>query len=166
MSVNGRIRVHALLHERLDSPENRSGPVTTDILEAFTFEDGTGDAQADLVWSDRRTLAGSADETIDLAGALTDAFGASVSFAEVTAIVIRVRTSGGAVAIGPNSSNGWLGPFADASDRIEIGQGGPPFCIGKAVGWAVTAGTGDLLFVANPDGTSVTYDIAIIGRSA
>jgi hypothetical protein len=39
--------------------------------------------------------------------------------------------------------------------------------VADAIGWGVTAGTGDLLKVANSAGsTSVNYDIVVIGNSA
>ncbi|HPM84092.1 MAG TPA: hypothetical protein PLF81_25485, partial [Candidatus Anammoximicrobium sp.] len=42
---------------------------------------GTGAAKANQIWSDRRTLGASASETIDLVGALSNAFGGTVSLA-------------------------------------------------------------------------------------
>jgi hypothetical protein len=41
---------------------------------------GTGAGQADLVFSDTRTLAASANESLDLAGSLVGAFGATLTF--------------------------------------------------------------------------------------
>jgi len=58
--------------------------------------------------------------------------------------------------------------FLAASDGISVRPGGL-FCWAApdATAVAVTAGTGDLLAIANSGaGTSVTYDVVIIGSSA
>lgn len=136
-------------------------------IEKLTL--GTSADQADLVFADTRTLAASASESLDLAGGLTDAFGNVLTFVEVVAILI-VAADGNTndVVVGGAASNAFLGPFADATDKIAVGPGGFLFQAEPAnPAWPVTPATGDLLKVANSGaGTSVTHDIIIIGRSA
>jgi hypothetical protein len=119
-------------------------------------------AQADLLWADSRSLAASATENLDLAGGLTSAFGASLTFAEVTAIYF-VNTGTTAITLG-NVTNGIVGPFGAATHSLTIG-GGDVLVLTNRAGWTITAGTADLLKVANAAGATGTYDIVIIGRS-
>jgi hypothetical protein len=56
-----------------------------------TFANGALAGQADRIWADTGTLAASANTDLDLAGALTDVFGATVTFARVKALVVAAR---------------------------------------------------------------------------
>lgn len=58
--------------------------------------------------------------------------------------------------------------MANSSDIINIRPGGALILLAPdATGYAVTAGTGDLLRIANSAGsTSVTYDIILIGATS
>lgn len=130
---------------------------------------GTAAGQADRVFSDRRTLSASATEDLDLAGVLTDAFGNTVSFARIKAIKIKAAAGNtNQVVIGAAGSNQW-GTLLNATGTISLNKGGVfEAACGEtdSIGWAVTAGTGDLLKIANGGaGTSVTYDITIVGCS-
>lgn len=130
---------------------------------------GTGANQADKLWFDQRTLTASATENLDLAGVLTDAFGATVTFARIK--LIGVFASSGntnLVQVGGAASNQFINWVANSSDIVNVRPGGF-FLLGApdATGYAVTAGTGDQLRIANSAGsTSVTYDIVFIGCSA
>jgi hypothetical protein len=129
---------------------------------------GTGSSQADLLFADQRTIAASDNEDLDLAGSLTDPLGSTLTFAAVKAIYIKAAAGNtNDVQVSPASSNGFLGPFADASDQIDLPPGGALLLTAPADGWTVTGGTGDLLNVANSGaGTSVTYDIVVVGTSS
>ncbi|MFC7909063.1 hypothetical protein [Streptomyces nigra] len=131
---------------------------------------GTGAGKADRLFSDRRTLAASATEDLDLAGSLVDAFGATITFARIKGIVIAAAAANiNNVVIGNASSNAWatlLGATHTLTLRpgafVAVGTGEA-----DATGYAVTAGTGDLLKIANSAGSSsVAYDIHILGCSA
>lgn len=131
--------------------------------------DGTGANQADLVYSGTRTLSASGSEELDLAGGLEDAFGATLTFAKIKGILIKAASGNtNNVVVGGAASNAFQGPFGATNDTIAVKPGGQ-FLISapNAAGWPVTAGTGDLLKIANSSGTTgVTYDIVIIGTSA
>jgi len=129
---------------------------------------GTGSNQADLLFTDQRTLAASATEDLDLAGSLTDALGATLNFVKVKAIMISAAAANtNNVEVTPGAANGFLGPFADASDQLDIPPGGRIYLEAPVSGWTVTAGTGDLLTITNSAGsTGVTYDVIIVGASA
>ena len=132
-----------------------------------SLSDGTGAVDtADLVFSDRRTLAGTT-ENIDLAGSLTDAFGATITFARIKMIFIHNRNTsvGHTLTIGGAGSNTFL-LFADASDKYAIGPNGMMLLWEpSAAAKPVTASTGDILLV-NAGANTIVYDIIIIGSSA
>lgn len=144
----------------------------TDRLELefpsdYQLRNGTSSGLADLVFADNRTLAASANEELDLAGVLST-LGDTVTFVRVKAIYIKAAAgNGGNIVVGGAAPNGFLGPFADASDQIEIPADGFVMLAAPLAGWAVTAGTGDLLRIENSDGAAAgVYDIAIVGTSA
>jgi hypothetical protein len=67
------------------------GTASFDLTELVDFglTSGTGAGAADLMFTDTRTLAASGTENLDLAGSLTDAFGATLTFVELRAVVIK-----------------------------------------------------------------------------
>ncbi len=129
---------------------------------------GTGADQADLMFADTRTLAASATENLDLAGSLTDAFGATLAFAKIKAIIVQAAAANtNDVVVGGAASNAFTGPLGGTDPTVAARPGGAIVLFAPATGWTVTAGTGDILKVANSSsGTSVTYSIVIIGTSA
>lgn len=134
------------------------------------LESGSGAGKADRVFADTRTLAASANETLDLSGALTDAYGATTSFARVKFILIAASSSNANnVVVGANASNDFVG-LLNAAGTITLRPGmwfAATAGLADATGMAVTATTGDLIKIANSGaGTPVTYDIIIVGNSA
>ncbi|MFJ7070182.1 hypothetical protein [Streptomyces sp. NPDC101115] len=141
-----------------------------DFVRGVHLESGTGAGKADLVFHDRRTLNASANETLDLAGVLTDAYGAAITFARIKYIAFAAASGNtNNVVVGANAANDWVG-LLNAAGTLTL-RPGMTFAAmsgsADATGMAVTAGTGDLLKVANSGaGSSVTYDIVIVGASA
>ncbi len=134
----------------------------------ITMTNGTGASTADLVFSDTRTLSASASENLDLAGSLADVFGSTLTFVELRAVmVIAAAGNTNNVRVTRPASNG-VPLFLAASDGIDVPPGGVFLWACPADGKVtVTASTGDLLTVANSSsGTSVTYDVVIVGTSA
>ena len=134
----------------------------------YVFTDGTGANQAKIAFADERTLAASANETLDLAGGLTDAFGNAITFTKIKAIMVQASAAntndvliGGAAATGFSS---WVG---DATDVVKVKPGGLFLIVAPDTnGYGVTAGTADLLKIANSAGsTGVTYKIVVIGTA-
>jgi hypothetical protein len=146
------------------------GSVRRKVSAAVTLTDGTGAGQADRVFADTRTLGVSATEDLDLSGALTDAFGATQVFARVKAVMFKAAVGNtNNVQVTRPASNGFP-LFMAAGDGISLRPGE---CFGvlcdaaDTVGHLVTAATGDLLTITNSGaGTSVSYDIIVIGASA
>lgn len=135
-------------------------------LKSYVLNNGNGADQAEVVFSDQRTITASSNEDLDLAGGLTDAFGQSIAFTEIKAMVISAADGNtNNVVVGGAGANGFIGPFSGTTDTLTIKPGGMCMVMDKtAGGYPVTAGTGDLLRVANSGaGTSVVYDIILIG---
>ncbi|MER8233474.1 hypothetical protein [Streptomyces sp. NPDC094049] len=144
-----------------------SAPVT--VRAATSWQSGTGAGRADRLFSDRRQLAASATEDLDLAGVLLDAFGATITWARIKGLYIRAAdTNTNNVVIGNATSNAWA-MLLGATGTITLRPGasfGVVTGAADAVGYAVTTGTGDILKVGNSGaGTPVSYDLVIIGTS-
>ena len=156
---------------------NVTGTLTTSLdLEAVRSElsrkmllplsDGAGANQASNLFSDTRTLAASASESLDLSGALSNAFGQVIAFTKVKALMIfAAATNVNDVVVGGAGANGFTSPFGAAAHTARVKPGGSLIITAPdANGLAVTAGTGDLLQVANGGaGSTVTYDVILIG---
>jgi hypothetical protein len=132
------------------------------------FAAGVGIGQADLLWSDTRTLTASSSENLDLAGGLTDPFGAAITFARVRAFA--VRADGGNtnnVIVGGAASNPWATWAGGTAPTLTVRPGGLLLLVAPdATGYTVTGGTGDQLKILNgAAGTSVTYTAVFLGAS-
>jgi hypothetical protein len=143
---------------------------TLTVSKVLDLASGTGAGAADVLYSDTNTLAASANTDIDLAGALANAIGGTSVFVRVKGLYVAASAANtNNVVVGNATTNAWatlLGATHTLTLRpgawVLLGTGSA-----DATGYAVTAGTGDLLRIANSGaGTSVSYDIAIIGASA
>lgn len=135
-----------------------------------SYSTGTGAGQVDRVFTDTRTLAASATEDLDLAGSLTDALGATITFARIKAVFVSAAAANtNNVQVTRPASNGVL-VFMAAGDGIALRPGAAFTWLSgtaDATGVAVTAGTGDLLTITNSAGTTgVTYTVVVVGCSA
>lgn len=169
MALTSSVRL-ALQGAQTNTLDLGSSSARRTLESAVSLAAGTGAGQADLLFADTRTLAASATEDLDLAGALADAFGVAQVFARVKAIgVLAASGNTNLVQVTRPASNGFP-LFMAASDGIALRPGMMlALAAGSAdaTGVVVTAGTGDLLTFTNSAGsTSVTYDIVVIGCSA
>jgi hypothetical protein len=136
-----------------------SAPLTT----------GTGASQADKLYTAQITLPASSGQDIDLAGVLSDPFSVALTMVKLKAIAIRANAlNTNNVNLTRPAANGvpWL---LAAGDGIAIGPGGIFVAVnpGAAGLGTVTPATGDLIRVDNSGaGSSVTFDIVLIGTSA
>lgn len=135
---------------------------------AVALASGVGANQADKVFTDERTLAASATEDLDLAASLVDAFGATITFVKLKAVII-IAAPGNTndVVVTRPASNG-VPLFLAAGDGLNVKPGGAFVWIAPGlVGATVTPATGDLITITNGGaGTPVTYDVILIGTSA
>lgn len=146
---------------------------TSPLLRSYgvSLLTGTGTGQADRIFHDQRTLAASANEDLDLAGVLIDPLGDPLTFVKVRAFIVAAAAgNSNNVIVGGATTNGFITWVGAATHTVTVRPGGAIALfagVGDATGYAVTAGTGDLLRVANGGaGTPVTYDVIVIGTSA
>ncbi|WEH40796.1 hypothetical protein [Streptomyces sp. AM 2-1-1] len=140
------------------------------VSRSVTLGSGTGAGKADRIFHDRRLLNASGTEDLDLAGALVDAFGATITFARIKGLVVTAATANtNSVVIGAASTNAWA-TLLNVTGTITLRPGAAVALMAGAAdvtAYGVTASTGDLLKIANSGaGSSVSYDIVIIGASA
>lgn len=126
---------------------------------------GTGAGQVDLEFDDERSLADGANESLDLAGGLTDAFGNVLTFAKLKLLAIQNKSATQTLSVGGAASNGFVTWVGDPTDIVKIGPGAMALLICNPAGVAVTPSTGDLLKIANSAGAACIYDIVIAGTS-
>jgi hypothetical protein len=125
---------------------------------------GTGANQADRIYTDAaKSISGAFD--YDLSGALLDALGGAFVLARVKAILlIAAAANPGNVIIGNDAASPALG-FGAITHTWAVKPGGIFFVYAPdAVGWAITAGTADILQVTPSAGTCI-FDLAILGSS-
>lgn len=165
MALNGSLSVSlAALYTALLDIGSANYPIGYN--PGFVFTDGSGANQANKVFTDTRTLAASANESLDLNGVLTDAFGQVLNFTKIRMLLITADpTNVNDVIVGGAASNGFISHVGAATHTNTIKPGGMMLLVAPDVnGYAVTAGTADLLKVANSAGTTgVNYTIAILG---
>ena len=140
--------------------------INVDVSKELDFTPGTaGVGQANVLFSDTRTLGASATENLVLAGVLADALGATIAAAEVVAIYIAASSANvNDVQLSRPAANG-VPLFLAAGDGLALGPG-DFMARTYRNGIAVTAGTADLVTVTNGGaGTAVTYDVIVIGRT-
>ena len=149
------------------SPATHNLAVSKDIALAT----GTAAGQADVLWSDTRTIAASSNDDLDLAGALANAIGGTSVFARVKGLYIAAAASNtNNVVVGAAAATQWLALIGTATGTVILRPGAWLLVgagVADATGYVVGAGTADLLRIANSGaGSTVTYDIAIVGASA
>lgn len=136
-----------------------------------TLASGTAVGQADKIFHDTRTLAASATEDIDLAGSLTDAFGTTLTFVRIKALIVAAAAANtNNVIVGGASATQFVSWNGGATHTVTV-RPGAAFAliagVADATGYVTAAGSTDLLKIANSSsGTGVTYDIVVIGASA
>lgn len=172
------LNTFVLLQVLSDLQDTGGGAILDDTRVPLTLResmiDGDDYGKANKVYGPiRRTLAGGAAEELDLAGgSLKDRKGNALTFTKVRLLlVINVKskdTVGATFEIG--GSIGTAGEnfllFKAENDVYELGPGAIFFIYEpSAAGLPVTAGTGDLLRIANVSSPSISmsYDILIIG---
>lgn len=162
-----------------------TGIATTSFPAAFNYAlaiaDGTSLNQADKLWfSTGRTLSQNANETLDVydfasldigAGSGEDPLGGALALAEIMALmVINRSTSAGKILVGGDGTTAAWNSIFNADDDAVLGPLGPGgmalICDPNAVSFAVADSTNHLLKVTENNTGAVTYDIAILGRSA
>lgn len=164
MSVTASLIVNAVItHKQPLDHGDAEYPII--IKNQISLANGNLANQANQVFSDQRTLTGSTSEELDLAGSLLDAFGNTITFTKIKAIIISAAAAnGGDIEVGGSATNGFNDWVGAVGDLVKVKPGGAFAIIAPDLnGYAVTAATADLLKINNADAGSATYDITIVG---
>jgi hypothetical protein len=162
------LSVVATLTKTLDLANNPEYPL--DYSQKVQLATGTAAGQADVMFTDTRTITASSSEDLDLVGSLTDALGTTFSPARVKALIVKAAAANtNNVVVGGASATQWAALLGTTGTVVV--RPGAFFAavagVADATGYVCAAGSTDLLKVANSSsGTSVTYDIIVIGCSA
>lgn len=147
------------------TPDGGSAKVQQAVQKFVELLNGTSNAQADLAFIDTRQLADNTPEDLDLAGVLVNALGATLTMAEVVAILIVSDAANTTdLEVGDATAEALLF-FGAAGDTAVVKPGGFLMAYNPA-GWPITATSADDLKISNGSGAAASYSIAIIGRSA
>lgn len=162
-------RANWQLDSELTSPLDLSTPSSLlKMARQISFSEGAGAGAANMVWADRRTVAASATDAIDLAASLTGPFGTTLTFARIKMLMVLAAAGNtNNVNVVMPASNG-VPLFLAAGDGVAVKPGGMFWWYDpSAAGVVVTPTSGDLLHLINSAaGTPVTYDIVIAGASS
>lgn len=163
VNVTSLVRLDATLTAAADIGSPTYSPST---VYQSTFTDGTGLNQVNRLFTDRRTIAASGTDDLDLAGALEDALGGEFVLARVKGLLVAASSSNTNNVVVGGDDVEWL--FGAAGSTVSVRPGGVFLLEAPdATGYAVTAATGDILQVANSGaGSSVVYDVVIFGAAS
>jgi len=177
ISASMRMVLSITAEKAIDMGSTPSAPLAKSETHAPAF--GSGDNQVNQIWWDTRILAGAATEDIDLAGSLTNAFGATVTLATAKFIWIHNRSdevstspvhsvaTDAHMTIGNAAATQFVGPFGAAAHTLTLQAGDWLGISCLKAGWATTGGALDKLKILNSDATDeLMYDILILGVSA
>lgn len=167
-SVKASLVVNATKATDLTTPVD---PISYALTRVFA--NGTGDDAANQTWHDRATLSGAAVDDIDLAGGIVDAFGDTITFTVIKALFIANKSSelgtptDSKISIGGHATNAFVNWVSDATDKVILEEDGILLLVAPKDGYAVAAGTNDILTITNlAGGAQAQYDILIIGQVA
>lgn len=146
-----------------------AGTATCPISESVThtLTNGTGASQGNAVYVDAFSISASSSTSIDLSGSLVDPLNNTVVFTAIKAIMVEAdSTNTNNIVIG-NGTNPFVGPFGAGTHTIAVEPGGVALlATNSAAGWSVSAGTADVLKLANSaGGSAVTGRIIVVGEA-
>lgn len=151
MALNAQVTFSLLAHETSNGDLSRTLRATP-ATYAAAIGDGTGANQAQLAWSDARTLAG-ASEALNLAALADTRDGASVTVAVTSVKVLYLKNTHASTPIGFSG-----GPLSGSG--VTLAAGG--ICV-LADTSAAGMGAGTIT-VAGSSGA--TYEIVIVGEGS
>ena len=163
MPQTGEIRV-AVASKLTATSDLSTAKDELNLEYAVALANGTGLGQANQVFHDRRTVNSGATDSLDLAGALVNTLGTTLTFTKIKGVIVyALPANTGNLGVARPASNG-APIFAAASDGLTLAPGGL-FVLANpsAAGIAVTPATGDLFDITNGTGTQQSYEIVIFG---
>ncbi len=147
------------------------------VKSSQSLANGSGANQINQHYAAQITLAAATNQNIDLYGALTNAFGETINFTAIKVLHVEnigaddgssgytVQAGedllvGGASAVG----NAWGTLFNNNPDsKLTVVSGGMLTLTAPLAGFAVTAGTGDILRIRNNGTKTIKFNVVIEG---
>lgn len=134
------------------------------LSRTFDLADGSGANQAQVLFSDIRTLADGANEVLDLyaSGSLLDNLGVALTLTRLKVLYLKNLSTDANLLVGGGTTP--VGVFADASDILTLPPGGIfIYTAPNATGLLLTTNK-NLKLEHNGTGTStLSYEIIVIG---
>ncbi len=163
-TFTGLIKV-AVAGTLTNSADIGSSSYIVNYSKSYPLTNGTGADMANMIWTDTRTIAASTTEDLDLYGVLTSTFNTTLNFTKIKGIIVSAAAGNTNNVVIGGDANGLAGWIGNVNDVVNVRPGGTFALIANdATAYPVTTSTGDILQIANSSsGTSVTYDILIIG---
>jgi hypothetical protein len=93
-------------------------------------------------------------------------YGTTLTFVKVKSVTFKAASTNTTLLTIGNGTNPFVGPFGAGSHTLSIAAGSSIALDAPVSGWTVTAGTGDIIKVANAAGASATYEVMIVGTNA
>ena len=142
-----------------------------------SLADGAVADQANQVYQDSATVIADAATSYDLAGVLTDEFGGTITFTIIKAILFKNTSTtasilgigGGTGLDGTNAFDAWCCSAAgagsgDGSEYVKVRPGGFfMLCAPDVTGYAVIAGTADILIIKELSTLAASFELTLIG---
>lgn len=137
------------------------------VTKTLDLANGVAVNQANVLFSNTYAITTGATQSLDLAGGgLTDAFGVALAPARVKCVVITASSSNTTNLTILGSANA-VPILNTAATTMTLTPGGIFLaCNPSATGWAVTAGTGDIVQIVNAAGATANADVVLIGASS
>ena len=138
------------------------------VADVTNFTNGEALNQAEVYFTDSRTISPSGIEELSLVGSgLSDAFGNDLAFTSIKLMLITASADNTNNVIIGNAMDALATWLNDDADRVIVVPGCTLAIIAPtAAGYTVNPGSSDLRVANSAGGTSVTYEITLIGTKA
>lgn len=164
MSLQGKVNLRFDFENTgLQDSGSKSAKITKALL--LPFLDGTGLGQANKIYADDISVVQSVNTDIDLSGTLVDQFGVALLFTAIKGLLVVAGSANpGNLTVG-NVTNGITSPFGAATHSQLVTPGGWYGNFTPSVaGYAITAGTVDLLRIASAATVGTyTFSVYVLG---
>lgn len=161
-----KMSVVAKLHN--DSVDIGQADYNVSEMVSKVFGNGATTGLANALWTDERTISISSDDDIDFAGGVVDAFGTTLTFTAIKAILIEAdATNTVSLIMGGDTTTNIANLFGTDTDTLLIKPGASLCLLHPTTGYTVTATTADKLRFTNSSGAATQkYKISVIGVKA
>ncbi|KKN74298.1 hypothetical protein LCGC14_0392370 [marine sediment metagenome] len=146
--------------------DDRTATDPINLSRTTSLANGTGASKANQSFHDQRSLASGANEELDLAGSLVDAFGDTITFTKIKAMRLVNQSLVDDFLIFGAAANGFNTPIGAVADKLRLKRGGLIIIEDPLDGYAVTTGTGDLLRIEHEAVTAAAaiYELTLVGE--